>query len=184
MAKSMKARERKREARRRLQEKRRRQKRMMIVGGILAAALIVVLLVYVATRPKPGRAVPDMDSPHIQPLQTAEYNSTPPTSGPHYTQIARWGIYAEPVPNELQVHNLEDGGVMVQYNCPEGCEDLVAQLADIVSRYDKHVILAPYPEMESRIALTAWGRIDTFDGFDEERIVKFIKAYKGIDHHR
>ncbi|MEE8390435.1 MAG: DUF3105 domain-containing protein [Anaerolineae bacterium] len=184
MTKSKKARERGREARRRLHEKRRRQERMMIVGGILAATLIVVWLVYAATRPKPGRAVPDMGNLHIQPPQTAEHNSTPPTSGPHYTQMARWGIHAEPIPNELQVHNLEDGGVMVQYNCPEGCEDLVAQLADIVSRYDEHAILAPYPEMESRIALTAWGRIDTFDRFDEERIVKFIEAYQGIDHHR
>jgi len=82
------------------------------------------------------------------------------------------------------VHNLEDGGVVVQYSCPEGCEDLVAQLSAIVSRYDGGVILAPYPDMEPRIALTAWGRIDTFDKFDENRIVRFIRAFQGIDHHR
>ncbi len=33
-------------------------------------------------------------------------------------RIARpMGISRSPIPNELQVHNLEDGGVMVQYNC-------------------------------------------------------------------
>jgi hypothetical protein len=73
---------------------------------------------------------------------------------------------------------------MVQYNCPEGCEELVAQLTDIVERYHSNVILAPYPGMESKIALTAWGRIDTFETFDEGRIVKFIEAYRGIDNHR
>jgi hypothetical protein len=35
---------------------------------------------------------------------------------------------------------LEDGGVMVQYNCPDGGPDLVAQLPEIVRRYDHQVI--------------------------------------------
>src|SRR2546426_8859320 len=35
----------------------------------------------------------------------------------------------------LQVHNLEDGGVLVQYNCE--CPELVEQLRAIVRRYDR-----------------------------------------------
>ena len=81
------------------------------------------------------------------------------------------------------MHNLEDGGVAVQHNCPRGCPELVRQLTAIVSRYDRQVILAPYPGMDKTIALTAWGRIDKFDAFDEKRIVRFIEAYRGIDHH-
>src|SRR5262249_3702264 len=82
----------------------------------------------------------------------------------------------------LQVHNLEDGGVVVQYNCE--CSELVERLKKIVQGYDKHVILAPYPSMKPRIALTAWTRIDTLDDFDERRIRRFIDSYRGIDHHR
>jgi hypothetical protein len=37
--------------------------------------------------------------------------------------------------------------------------------------------------MEHQIALTAWGRIDSFNGYDEARIVRFIEAFIGIDHH-
>jgi hypothetical protein len=37
--------------------------------------------------------------------------------------------------------------------------------------------------MDHKIALTAWRRIDTFNEFDEGRIVRFIEAYVGIDHH-
>ncbi len=81
------------------------------------------------------------------------------------------------------MHNLEDGGVLVQYNCPQGCPDLVDKLRSIVSSYNQQVILAPYPGKDRRIALTAWGWIDKFDEFDEQRIVRFIKAYEGIDHH-
>jgi hypothetical protein len=46
------------------------------------------------------------------------------------------------------------------------------------------VILAPYPTMTSRIALTAWTRLDTMEQFDEKRVVRFIDAYRGIDHHK
>jgi hypothetical protein len=37
--------------------------------------------------------------------------------------------------------------------------------------------------LDRKIALTAWGKIDKFDEFDEGRITKFIKAHIGIDHH-
>ena len=73
---------------------------------------------------------------------------------------------------------------MVQYNCPGGCEELVAQLGEIVSRYDEQVVLAPYPDMDTTIALTAGGWIDKLDAFDRERVERFIEAYRGIDHHQ
>ncbi len=153
---------------------------LLIGAGVLAFGL----LVYQAARPLPGRAVSDLGNEHIQYPQTATYNSAPPTSGPHYESLARWGVHTEPIPNELQVHNLEDGGVMVQYSCAEGCPNVVTELTRIVERYDRHVILAPYPQMNERIALTAWGRIATMDAVDESQIVKFVEAYQGIDHHR
>lgn len=106
----------------------------------------------------------------------------PQLPGPHLPSVARWGIHTQPIPDELQVHNLEDGGVLVQYNCRD-CDALIAKLEAIVSRYSDKVILAPYPKMDTRIALTAWGRLDTFDDVEEQRIVRFIEAYRGIDHH-
>ncbi|OLD77532.1 MAG: hypothetical protein AUG87_04385 [Candidatus Rokubacteria bacterium 13_1_20CM_4_70_14] len=120
--------------------------------------------------------IPTADSPH------EPYNSDPPTSGPHLPYIAPWGVHTRPIPTPLQVHNLEDGGVLVQYNCE--CPELVEKLRAIVRRYDRHVILAPYPPMKSRIVLTAWTRLDAFEEPDEKRIVRFIEAYRGIDHHK
>lgn len=164
-----------------------RRRRWWIGAG--AVLLVVAGVGYFAWRAKaelPGAAVPDQGNLHIQTATQPhlQYNSDPPTSGPHLPYLAPWGIHTLPIAKELQVHNLEDGGVLVQYNCPQDCPDLVEKLKAIVKRYDKLVILAPYPEMKSRIALTAWGRIDTFDGFDEARIERFIKAYRGIDHHK
>src|SRR5574337_203355 len=124
-----------------------------------------------------------LPSPHVPPRTPhPPYNSDPPTSGPHAPGLARWGVYTEPVPKEMQVHNLEDGGVVIHYSCQD-CPDLVKQLTAIAERYDR-VILAPYTNLDRKIALTAWGTIDQFDQFDEARIVQFIKAHIGIDHHR
>jgi hypothetical protein len=53
-----------------------------------------------------------------------------------------------------------------------------------VDKYDRQVVLAPYPGMPHKIALTAWTRLDTLDELDEGRITRFIEAYRGIDHHK
>jgi hypothetical protein len=164
------------------------RRRAWVIGAVIAvvAAGAVGYFTYRAMAALPGVALPSQGNAHID-LPTephVPYNSDPPTSGPHLPYIAPWGIHTEPLTKELQVHNLEDGGVMVQYNCPTPCPDLVAKLKAIVDGFPDHVILAPYPGMKTRIALTAWTRIDAFDNFDESRIVRFIKAYRGIDHHK
>lgn len=171
---------------RRRQAERARRRRILMWAGIalMAVALIVFLGARQISQPSVGQEVRSMGNQHIGPelVGSIAYNSTPPTSGPHLPQLANWGIHTEPIPNELQVHNLEDGGVMVQYSCSD-CDELVGQLEAVVQRYHDRVILAPYPTMDSLVALTAWGHIDTLDGFDEDRIVAFVDAYAGVDHH-
>ena len=166
---------------------RRARRRSLLIGGTAVALAVAGLVGYFAYRAQahlPGRLMPDQGNLHIQSASTPHeaYNSDPPTSGPHLPYIAPWGVHTRPIPLELQVHNLEDRGVMVQYNCE--CPELVAKLKGIVEKYDRYVILAPYPSMKSRIALTAWTRIDTLEEFEAKRITRFIEAYRGIDHHK
>jgi len=164
-------------------------------GAIVPAAAAV------ATGDQPGRAVPLLGNRHIVSPGTPHepYNSDPPTSGPHVRWVAPWGVHKVPIPLEVQVHNLEDGGVVVQYKCPTPCPDLVAKLEALTKRPDLlampkaqvnpqgppaiRLVVAPYPMMKPLIALTAWGRIETLDGYDDAKILRFIKAYIGIDHH-
>ena len=137
------------------------------------------------------------------------YNSVPATSGWHYSdELAPmpWGVYSEPIPDEVLVHNLEHGGVGIHYNCPDGCDFLVQQLASLaihregdwideyISTLDpdldrqelaqaenirRHykIIMSPYPNMETTIALTAWNFLDRLDVYDDGRIIDFI-----LDH--
>ena len=153
-------------------------------------------------RSLPGTAVPIQGNELISSVDTPHppYNSVPPTSGWHIATLAPWGVHKKPIPNERQVYNLEDGGELVQYNCkennpfvvslsnnerkslPMNCVDLIAQLEFLAACFE-YVIVAPYSDMPHRIALTAWGRIQTLDAYDEAQITAFIAAYAGLDHH-
>jgi Protein of unknown function (DUF3105) len=170
-----------RQARRRIP---RRQRTILTIVVLVLAAGVVGYFAYRAQANLPGAQFPDQGNRHIASAETPHepYNSEPPTSGPHLPYIAPWGVHTRPIVQELQVHNLEDGGVLVQYNCE--CPEVVEKLKAIVQRYDRFVILAPYPGMKPTIALTAWTRLDTMSEVDEARIVRFIEAYRGIDHHR
>src|SRR5437762_1493005 len=162
----------------------RRRRRVLVSVALVVGAVVVGYFAYRAGANLPGQQFADLGNLHIPTAESAHapYNSDPPTSGPHLPYIAPWGLHTRPIPPELQVHNLEDGGVLVQFSCE--CPELAEKLRGIVRKYDKQVILAPYPTMKTRIALTAWTRLDRFDEFDEKRIVRFIEAYRGIDHHK
>ena len=162
----------------------RRRRTIALLACAVAVAVVVGYFAYRAAADLPGAKMADQGNLHIASETTSHepYNSDPPTSGPHLPYIAPWGVHTRPIARELQVHNLEDGGVVVQYNCE--CPDVVDRLRAIVTKYDRQVILAPYPGMKSRIALTAWTRIDTMDALDEGRVRRFIDAYRGIDHHK
>lgn len=176
-----------------------------IIGG--AAALFVLLIGFViylqvrSSAPVAGEEVlASLGNTHIEfGSQFDNYNSVPPTSGPHYDNLVGWGIYDEPQRYEHLVHNLEDGGVIVYYQCDNDCatlqEELEAVVQPFVSRGD-HVVMAPndpawrsptgaamHQDMGSPIALTAWQRILKLDEVEADTIRAFIERYEGIDHH-
>lgn len=172
-------------------EARRERQRRQLIRAATAAVLTVAGLFGALwlyrwwTEPVTWQSFADQGNMHLAGPDSVYdgYNSDPPTSGPHAPTRPVWGVHPRPISKALQVHALEDAGVLVQYNCPAGCPDLVARLEPVVRRYPTEVILAPYPGMPHRIALTAWTKLDAFDEFDEARIVRFIGKFRGIDHH-
>lgn len=151
---------------------------LVVLGAALAVPSLMGSMSGVAAQ---GTQFPNQGADHINQGQAhAPYTSNPPTSGPHYGSPARWGVYDQPIPDETLVHNLEHGGIVVHYNCPDGCPELVAQLKQLAGEYRSKVILAPRPnpDVPYRIILTAWTWLDGFDEFDAERIRAFIRAHK------
>ncbi len=178
--------------------RRQRRRRLVKFGGMSAISLLAIVFIFslfagglrgggnsgANTGPAPsgpGLRIPVQGADHISQSQThPDYNSVPATSGWHYGDASApvpWGVHGDALPDEILVHNLEHGGVGIHYNCPEGCDELVSQLKKIADRMGK-VILSPYPGMETKIALTAWTFLDTFDEFDKDRVEDFARAHE------
>jgi hypothetical protein len=154
---------------------------LLVVGAIALAVGPLSSLFGGGTAAAQGTQYPNLGQDHInRGVPHDPYNSNPPTSGPHYPDWARWGVFDQPQPDELLVHNLEHGGIVVHYNCADGCPELAGQLRDLVSTYRSKVILAPRPnpDVPCRVTLSAWTWLDCFNDFDAERINAFIRAHK------
>lgn len=118
-----------------------------------------------------------------------EWNTSPPTSGPHYEISAVWGAYTEPVNLAQLVHNLEHGGVYILY----GSDVPDATVAELRSFYDDHTrgtLLAPLPSLGDQIALGAWTTAAADDpangtahlakctAFDEDAFAAFFDEFQ------
>jgi uncharacterized protein DUF3105 len=102
---------------------------------------------------------------HIQVGAKATYNTSPPTSGNHYPSPAPAGGYKDPIPNEVQVHNLEHGHIMVQHRGLTG--DQIDALELVVTKDAKMVVMAPYPDMDAAVAFTSWGKLQTCSAWSD-----------------
>jgi len=164
----------------------RKGKTIKLIISVIAIILFVVVLLIINV-PDIGQKFPDMGNRHIGSVEATHesYNSNPPTSGPHVENIAPWGVSREIVPDELQVHNLEDGGIVIQYNPDKISGEEINQLEQIVNDSTRsHLLLAPRYEMEYKIVLTAWTRLLSLDSIDGVMIKEFIATYEGKDHHK
>lgn len=165
----------------------------VLVAGLVTMASQVSLAAFTGTGnpgpppasvPLPGREVPVISSRHIPFVgyPHARYNSLPPTSGPHVPWVIMTGVYEQPVPDEVGVHLLEHGHILIQY-APATPAAQVATLRAIALRFPANVLLAPYPRLRSGIALTAWGRIEILARPDPAAITRFIIDLRGRYDH-
>ena len=93
-------------------------------------------------------------------------------------------ILKEPMPLAVQKHMLEhaDGsgppGIVINYNCEDyTCEEsLIENLESFAEKYPANVYIAPFKDMDSKIALTKYNKIEIFKEFDEQKIINFIEG--------
>ena len=183
-----------RQAQERAQALQRKRQASVRKYAIMSAAILVVVAVIAwvmlrdAGKPGQGQAIMT-DRTHLQSATDPHvpYSTDPPTSGPHTQAVPAFKVYTEPIAKESQVHGLEDGGVVINYQ-PELDKATVDKLAEIANLYIKtpgkeNIIMSPYPGLSNPIVLTTWGRMDRLDTLDETRIRAFVDAYVNIDHH-
>ena len=118
---------------------------------------------------------------HVSEGQTVIYSTTPPTSGDHWGRWADCGFYPNGLPDELIVHNLEHGNIVVSYNLSEEQEiaGLRRALADIELAEEWGVTRSYDKITEGMVSVAAWGRRARMPGFDLSTLAGFFAAYAG-----
>ncbi len=175
--------------RQQLHDRQRKQKLKsnLVWGGIGVVLLVIIALVISqSVRPAAGESVPIMvSSPHI-PVDSdpGEYNSDPPTSGPHYAEEARAGFFDNnnyQFPAGYLVHNLEHGYVIFWYNCDlldeSDCTNLKEQIKTTIDDLSGVKLIAyPWPSLDTPLVMTSWGRLQRFETFDAEQAKVFYRS--------
>jgi len=107
----------------------------------------------------------------------ADYDRTPPASGPHFPGWQNCGIYAQPIQNQTAVHSLEHGAVWVAYQ-----PDLDAAVLQTITdqlKSEPFALVAPYPGLQNPIVLTAWTRQLAVDDWSDPAVGDFLDTYLG-----
>lgn len=176
--------------RQQIHERNRKQKikTNLVWGGIGAVVLAIIgFIISQGARPAVGESIQIMagSSGHI-PVDSdpGEYNSNPPTSGPHYPEEARARFYDSnnyTFPAGYLVHNLEHGYVIFWYNCDlldeAGCANLKEQIQTTMDDLGGTKLIAyPWPSLDAPLVMTSWGRLQRFETFDSEQAKAFYRA--------
>jgi len=107
-----------------------------------------------------------------------EWSSNPPATGSHYPIWAGWDRHYLQLDRGYYVHNAEHGGIVLLYNCPAGCPDVVESLKAIVRNASpdptcegvvkNRMIVASDPLLPEgvQVAAVAWNTYYTASCFD------------------
>lgn len=155
--------------------------------GILLVLLLVGIPILVGTYNKDIQdnltknnnevIVPIMEeNGHLSDVSEIEYNSNPPTSGPHFSDWHKeWKFYKEEQPIGGLIHNMEHGGVVLFYS--SSIEDSVKDDLESYVEGNFKIIASPKYGLGKDMVLAAWGVYEEFDYFDEASFDRFYKAH-------
>ena len=96
-----------------------------------------------------------MEGEHVAEDAEPDWETDPPSSGPHFPVPAPFDFYEEPVDPLRSVHNLEHGGIVVHFG-DDVPDAQVEQLRSWWLDEPNAVVVSPLPDLDDEFALTAW----------------------------
>lgn len=171
----------------------------VVLGGVLLAtlALVVYLTAFAGSGgsgdlPDRGdqaiisqvQTEPASSTTHVEAGSDIDYETLPPTGGPHYSSTVDAGFYEEPQPYGSLVHTLEHGAVVVYYDPAQLSSAAEEELRSYANRHTgtwRSFVAVPNPEddPEAAYVLTAWEKRLTMDEYDTEVVDAFVAEYIG-----
>ena len=148
---------------------------LLFVGGFIALAVVD------SRQQSTSGAPDDVKTYDVGPAgdhtsSDVDYEQNPPVGGPHDSVWQNCGYYGKPVRDENAVHSLEHGAVWITYS-PDLSNDQVQELQNI-AQSQSYILVSPYPDLDSPVMASAWGKQVALDGADDPNLEGFIKAYR------
>jgi hypothetical protein len=118
---------------------------------------------------------------HVDTGTAIVWESNPPHSGPHYPMWETWGEHEETVPRGNWVHNLEHGGIVLAYLCPDECPEELDVLRQVIAdRPGERILMTSDPELGAAgFAAISWTWVYAFDTPDLEALLCFVDQHEG-----
>ncbi len=190
----------KREKRRHAKERRLAERRSIgrrrwiarVVVITAVAAVIAAVVTYALSRTPPESPavavvqserypVEDEGRTHVQPGSPIAYRHYPPSSGPHYPALARYGVHSGPVPEGAWVHSLEHGAIVLLYRCTDDCRAKSDEIRGVFGRLpdgafgEVKLVATPNDRGPTDYTLLAWGWQEDLESFDAARVERFYR---------
>ena len=162
----------------------------MAGGLIIALALIAGLAlpsfgvtptpVEPETRDVAGTQLAIQEGDLLETGETAEYDTSPPASGPSWAEAAAWGVHEEQVADEAVVRNLRNGAVVFNYQLSSDSQraELQAFVEDLPGYPDCYVLHPHAGVDEGEIRLTAWGWLDSVTPSETGAMRDFVDDHR------
>ena len=116
---------------------------------------------------------------HLAEGTEINYFSFPPTSGEHWPPhvLRTCGFYEDGLRDEVVVHHLEHGNIVVSYNFSDPVQvDQLRRAIDDIGLANLWGISRFYDQIpEGQVAIAAWGVLDTMEGVDKGRLERFFE---------
>ncbi len=175
------------EEERRLQKRNKKTKKFVLWGTLGGVVLALGYFSFALFQdegiqsPDYSKEMPYEGANHVPEGTAVSYQTNPPTSGSHWPNPLKVGIYDKEKPDEAIIHSLEHGRIWISYK--PSIPDQTKQTLKEIAQDHSLVILAPREKNETDVALAAWQRLDAFnlaaDGtVEKERVISFIKRYR------
>ncbi len=103
----------------------------------------------------------------------------PPVGGPHCPSWLRCRVH-ETAQNRCEyIHNLEHGHMVLAYNCPSGCDDVVQALREYQALHGRSLV-TPDPMLQSKVAAMVWGWSWAGDSVDVAKL-DAVQSMQDVD---
>jgi hypothetical protein len=117
---------------------------------------------------------------HVPTNTRVNYRTDPPVSGNHWDRWVDPGRYNEVPANEMLVHTLEHGHIVIYFERPTAeAVRLLTLWSNMYRGMWDGIVVVPRPGLGAGVILTAWTKMLRLDAFDAAATAAFIDAYRG-----